>query len=310
MQLMRKTYGVVDGGPMVAAGNISTDMPQLLKRLYRFRERAAQRGLFRATRHWRKAALVAKLRRDWAGGYVLTSAKELAFIPAPLDARGEHVLFYGFDVPEPALRFAPSGAAVIDIGANLGEWAVPLAMAVGSAGRVLCCEPNPTAAAALSATLLINDLCHAQVMPVAVSSADGEGHLVIDVVDSGRSHLADDGVAVPLRSLDSIVAEHGLDRLDLLKIDAEGHEAQVFAGAGETLRRLRPTLIFETGHEAGAQRTQIADWLDAVDYDIVAVLHHYGALPCTMADYRATTGACAGTEARNILALPRRPGAD
>ena len=290
-----------DQGAQTAA-----DIPRLLKRLYRFRERAEAGGWARLGRRRRKAALLAALRRDWAGGYALIDSGELAFIPAPLDARGEHVLFHGFDAPPAAPRFAPLGGVAVDIGANIGEWAVPLAKAVGPGGRLLCCEPNPAMAAALTATLAINNLQQATVLPVAVSFCDGAGHLAIDPVDSGQSRLAGAGIAVMLRSLDSLVAEHGLQRLDLLKIDVEGHEAEVLAGAGQTLARLRPALIFESAHEDSDARAQIADRLDAAGYEILAVLHHYGALPCTMADYRAAAGACGGTEARNLLALPRR----
>ncbi|HTQ34200.1 MAG TPA: FkbM family methyltransferase [Stellaceae bacterium] len=284
----------------------AADIPRLLKRLYRFRARTEAGGWARLGRRRRKAALVAALRCDWPGGYALTDSGELAFVPAPLDARGEHVLFHGFDAPAAALRFAPQGGVAVDVGANLGEWSVPLAKAVGPGGLLLCCEPNPAMAAALSATLAINNLHQATVLPIAVSSCDGEGRLAINLVDSGQSRLSGAGIAVPLRSLDSLVADHGLQRLDLLKIDVEGHEAQVLAGAGETLARLRPAVIFESGHETGDERAQIAERLEAAGYEILAVLHHYGGLPCTMADYRAAAGACAGAEARNLLALPRR----
>jgi hypothetical protein len=81
----------------------------------------------------------------------------------------------------------------------------------------------------------------------------------------------------------------------------------VLAGADRTLRLLRPALIVESGHETQADRELIAGRLDGWAYDIRAVLHHYGALACTAADYRAARGACAGSEARNIVALPGPP---
>lgn len=285
-----------------------TNLPRLLKRLYRFRREvqgAARYSFSRLLRPRRKAALIAALRRDWAGGYALTDRGELAYVPAPLDARGEHLLFYGFALPEPALAFVQSGGVAIDVGANLGEWAVPLARAVGAGGRVLCCEPNPVVAAALAATLRINNLGQAEVLQLAVSDADGEGRFAIDRGDSGLSRLAAAGILVPLRALDSLVEEAALDRLDLIKIDVEGHEAAVLAGATQTLQRHCPALIFESGHEAADDRDRIAGLLERSAYDIVAVLHHYGALACTIADYRAGAGPCAGG-ALNLLALPTK----
>jgi FkbM family methyltransferase len=279
------------------------DLPGLLKRLHRFRRAAnSDSRLSHLLRRQRKAALVAALRRDWPGAYALTGKGELVFVPAPLEARGEHLLFYGFDMPEPALAFAPTGGIAIDIGANLGEWAVPLAKAVGVGGRVICCEPNPTVAAALAATLQINNLGQATIFEVALSDADGTGHLSVNPQDSGQSRLLDSGIAVPLRSLDSLVAETALDRVDLVKIDVEGHEAAVLAGAIRTLTDFRPALIFESGHETDGDRERIAGLLEETGYDIVAVLHHHGALPSTMTDYRTGTGPCAG-DALNLLAL-------
>jgi FkbM family methyltransferase len=279
----------------------------LLKRLYRFRERRQWRGLDRLFARQRKAALLGALTRAWPGGYVLTDSGELAYVPAPLDGRGERMMFYGFAAPAAALVFAPPGGVAIDVGANLGEWSVPLARAVGRDGRVLCIEPNPAVAAALAATLRINNLAQGEILPVALAAADGEGRLLIEPGDTGLSRLSagESGIAVRLRRLDSIVAERGLARLDLLKIDVEGHERQVLAGAAETLRRFRPAVVFESGHEAPDDRRAIAVFFDELAYDLVAVLHDHGALLCAAEDYTAAQGGCAAGEIRDILALPR-----
>jgi FkbM family methyltransferase len=287
-----------------------TDLPSLLKKLYRFRRAARRGGIARLFRRRRKAALLAALARDWPGGYTLTDQGDLAFVPAPLDAQGERLLFYGFAAPAAAVSFAPKSGVVIDVGANLGEWSVPLAKAVGPDGRVLCCEPNPAVAEALRTTLRINNLTQAAVLSVALSAHDGEGHLVVDPRDTGLSRVSSSraGIPVSLRRLDSIVVEHAIERLDFLKIDVEGCERQVFAGAIETLRRFRPAIVFESGHEAMGDRAAIGKALDDLSYDIVAVLHDYGALACHLDDYLAASDACRGPAARNILALPRQHG--
>jgi FkbM family methyltransferase len=285
------------------------DIPGLLKRLYRFRRQQRGRGLARLLARKRRAGLRSAFARHWRGGYVLTDAGELAFVPAPLDARGERVLFYGFAEPKAALAFVPLGGMAIDVGANLGEWSVPLAKTVGRQGRVLCIEPNTSTSNALTATLRINNLPQAEVMRVALSESDGSGHLLINARDTGLSRLTptagNGAVAVPLRRLDTIIAARVPPRLDLIKIDVEGHERQVLAGAADTLRQFRPAIVFESGHETPNDRQAIASLLDNTGYDIVAVMHDYGALTCCQRDYVVAAGACAGTEARNLLALPR-----
>jgi hypothetical protein len=46
-------------------------------------------------------------------------------------------------------------------------------------------------------------------------------------------------------TLDSFVRNRGVDRVNLIKIDTDGNELDVLKGAGDTLRRFRPIVIFE-----------------------------------------------------------------
>ena len=141
----------------------------------------------------------------------------------------------------------------------------------------------------------------------AVSDGEGDGRLAIDPANTGLSRLWSDrgGIDVRLRRLDSIVAEQALERVDLIKIDVEGQERGVFAGAVETLRRFRPAIVFESGLESATTATRSPTSSTPIATTLFAVLHDYGALDCSLDDYRAARGACRGSEARNILALPR-----
>jgi hypothetical protein len=91
----------------------------------------------------------------------------------------------------------------------------------------------------------------------------------------------------------------------VIKIDVEGHERDVIEGASETLRRFRPAVVLESGHESAGDRGSLADIFEHLDYEMICALHHHGALPCGLAEYRAAQGACAGREPRNLLLLPR-----
>ena len=142
------------------------------------------------------------------------------------------------------------------------------ARAVGPAGTVICVEPNPAVAEALAATLRINNLGQARVTAAALSDRDGEGRLAVDPATRPVATFRQ-GLTVPLRRLDAVVAEARLSRLDLVKIDVEGHELAVLSGAADSLRRFRPALIFESGHETPEQSRAIAGLLDELGYDIV-----------------------------------------
>ena len=287
---------------------------RLLKAVYRFRR---QRDLARALglpipfRRRRKAALVARLQRNWPGGYAVSVAGDLVFLPQPLEFQALRILFGGPGAHPAALGFLPAGGIALDIGANLGEWTLPLAKAAGAEGRVLAFEPNPAIAQALGRSLRINNLVQAAVVEVALSDRDGTAELRPDRENSGATRLAaaaEGGKTVTVRTcrLDRLAAEAGLGRLDLVKIDVEGHERRVLEGAMVTLDRFHPALVLESAHESAEDRAAIADLLARLGYAPAAALCDGGALPASLDDYRARRGACAGSEAHDLLWLPRR----
>ena len=261
-------------------------------------------------RRRRRAALDRALARDWSDAYVLCDEGDLFFIPRPVDFQGARIIFSGPAVFPTALKFLPSGGVGLDIGANLGEWSVPMAKAAGASGCVLCFEPNPNIAEALAKTLRVNNLPHARVLRTALSARASAAQLIIETANTGRSRLGvpaagQQGVTVQTQRLDDVVGAEGLERVDLIKIDVEGHERDVIEGARETLRRFRPAVILESGHESAADRGSLAEMLEHLDYELICVLHHHGALPCSFAEYRSAQAACAGREPRNLLLLPR-----
>ena len=135
------------------------------------------------------------------------------------------------------------GGTAIDIGANFGLYSFVLSRLCD---RVEAFEPQPACAAALRAYGAANIRVH----QVALSREDGTLELKIPV-SSGR---ALGGFAtlrevegeclryqVPVRRLDDFQFED----VRFVKVDVEGHELQVLAGAQETLRRHKPVLVIE-----------------------------------------------------------------
>lgn len=288
---------------------------RLLKALARCR--TAERGsglLARLLRRTRGRALLARLDADWQAGFVLHETGDLAFVPSPLDARGRHCLFNPPRAHDAALAVLAPGAVAIDIGASLGEWAVPLARAVGPAGRLMAFEPQPLAARALAATFRVNNLMQASVIEQAVSDAAGTRELAVQTVtssavDTGRAHIGAAGpgetmAAVRSVTLDGFVAAAGLARLDLVKIDVEGHERAVLDGARTTIARFHPAIVMETGHESAGDRAAIAALLRGAGHDLVGVLLDHGIVPASWDEYASAAAPCLPGAVHNLLVLP------
>jgi FkbM family methyltransferase len=139
------------------------------------------------------------------------------------------------------LRTTPG--TVVDVGANIGFITVRAARA---ASRVIAIEPHPTRFSYLERNVALNGLRNVTCINCAVGRTEGE--MVLYDVDPTLGPRPLDASAtpgrgrcyrVPLRTLDSLVQE-----ADLVKIDVEGYEEEVLGGATELLAR-RPLLVVE-----------------------------------------------------------------
>lgn len=152
------------------------------------------------------------------------------------------------------------GMTFIDIGANFGTYTLIGAERVGEAGRVIAIEPAAAIAALLFENAGLNGFAsRAEVLRCALGEAEGtltlyefatrqgSNTMLASVADDARTQFGEAIVTreVACRTLDSIAAEQGLDRIDLIKIDVEGFEDKVLAGGQATLLRYRPKLILE-----------------------------------------------------------------
>jgi FkbM family methyltransferase len=287
---------------------------RLLKALSRCRADASAGIVARLLQRSRRRALLARLEAEWRAGFVLHSTGDLVFVPTPLDARGCHNLLHPPSAHPAALAVLAPGAVAIDIGASLGEWAVPLARAVGPNGRLFAFEPQPLAARALVQTFRINNLVQAEAIEAAVSDRGGIQEMAMPQiasreVDSGRARIGAAGpgeTQSPVRSItiDAFAGEVGLTRLDLVKIDVEGHERAVLAGACNALARFRPAIVMETGHETAADRTAIEALLRGAGYGLTGVLLDHGVVPASWTAYAAAAAPCLKGEVHNLLLLP------
>lgn len=150
-----------------------------------------------------------------------------------------------------ARRVGP-GMHVADVGANFGYYSLLMGDLVGPKGRLLSVEPNPPVAEALTRTLDLNGLLsRSTVVAAAAGSGDGEGHLFVPAGEPKNAMLVDERtsggeaalVPVPIHSLDTLL--DGLERVDFLKIDAEGAEEDIMMGLTRTIERCRPRIVLE-----------------------------------------------------------------
>ena len=133
------------------------------------------------------------------------------------------------------------GDTVLDIGANIGVTALPLAQMVGAGGHVIAFEPQRLIFQTLCANVAINSLTQVQCFNAAVGAADGTvllGDLTPDVDQNfGGIELAlmKGAIKTPVIALDTFL---DVPKLKLIKLDVEGMELDALRGV---CRRLSGT---------------------------------------------------------------------
>lgn len=270
-----------------------------LLQLRNLRARKRERTPLRLHLRSRQDALTKQAEREWTGGYILTGDKDFMYLPKELDITTIERLTRE-SAPEPIIaKVCPPGGTVMDVGANMGDWSLPMAKAVGATGRVFAFEPVPYLADALAKTFRINGFSTSMVSRKALSDSIGEAAFTIaqkegdllNVRCSGLSLDLEDGyqTTVATTTLDAFCEEEKIDRLDFIKIDVESHEAAVIQGGAGTMERFRPAIVFEAGHwqEAPEQRQIIHDTLAPLGYRIVGILIEHGIIEADWDSYLA-----------------------
>lgn len=149
-------------------------------------------------------------------------------------------------------RSVAPGSTVLDIGANIGFFAVLASRLTGTGGSVCAVEALPANVRALRANIALNAADNVIVVEAAAADHVGRGAF-LEVAEHSWSHLADRGwhgatqraLDVELVTIDALVGAGVVPRPDVVKIDVEGSEAAVLDGMQRTLAEAAPTLIIE-----------------------------------------------------------------
>lgn len=129
----------------------------------------------------------------------------------------------------------PPGGVFVDVGANVGTYAMALARHVGSTGKVIAIEPHPVTHARLAFNRAASGFTQLILVPAAAGPSDGELMIETDGDNLGASHIvtgkpSGNSVKVPSLRLKRILDDAGVPRVDALKIDVEGFEDRVLTG--------------------------------------------------------------------------------
>jgi protein O-GlcNAc transferase len=202
-------------------------------------------------------------------------------VPDSLDLITPYVLREQQDFFEDELPFVRQllqpGQNVIDIGANYGVYTLPMAQKVGASGHVWAFEPASSTAQFLAQGIAANGFGHVTLEQKAVSNAPGSAQLALHVHSELNSIIH--GAAPPGRSeevslvtLDDCMDRHHWVDIDLIKIDAEGEEANIVKGGRRFFANLAPLVQYELRKNATDMNFDLIRSFAAIGYESYRLL--------------------------------------
>ena len=142
---------------------------------------------------------------------------------------------YNLDELDFLRQHTPDGGVFVDVGANVGTFALVMARQVGPAGKVVAIEPHPLTFGRLSFNHAASRANQVRLVQAAAGDSDGELMIESGGGNLGATHVVTaaasaEAIRVPSLRLTRILDEAGVTQVDSLKIDVEGFEDRVLVG--------------------------------------------------------------------------------
>jgi FkbM family methyltransferase len=154
-------------------------------------------------------------------------------------------------------KLVRSGNVVLDIGANIGSHTLPLARLIGDSGHVYAFEPTDFAINKLHNNLNLNTNLIKRVTVCQTMLVSNENILIEKELFSSWPLVGDNNLhekhkgqlmvttGARAATLDNIVKEYNITRIDFIKLDVDGFEYSVLSGGEKTLKKFKPTILME-----------------------------------------------------------------
>ncbi|TIT54887.1 MAG: FkbM family methyltransferase [Mesorhizobium sp.] len=180
-------------------------------------------------------------------------------------------------------RFLSDGDVAIDVGAQVGDSTVPIALACGPQGLVLAFEPNPFAFALLGANAALNP-SRLNIFPIPYAATPEDGSFVFDYGNPGFENGGDhtgvsrwkhgSAFSIPVegRRIEPLIrARLGrrIERLRYIKTDVEQHDLSVLISMGALIDECRPYIKSEVNHNLSmGERVRMHGFFADKGYDV------------------------------------------
>ncbi len=200
----------------------------------------------------------------------------LVVVPDALDLITPYVLREQLDFFEDELKFVrlllQPGQKVVDIGANYGVYTLSMAKRIGPNGHVWAFEPTSSTAKFLARGIAANEFEHVTLIQSAVSNVAGSAQLALQRNSELNSIIHDQASSAESETVSLVTLDDCADRfrwtdIELIKIDAEGEEANIVRGGRRFFSDLTPLVQYELRTNATQMNFGLIGEFAALGYD-------------------------------------------
>jgi len=141
----------------------------------------------------------------------------------------------------------------IDLGSNIGYYAVIESNIIGKSGKIFAIEPSPINFLALKLNLENQKKNNFSAYNIAIGNKNEEMEFIISTksnwskvrMNNEKINSTDKIIKIPVKTLDTFVNENNITKIDILRMDVEGFEYNIILGANETLEKFKPKIFVE-----------------------------------------------------------------
>lgn len=143
------------------------------------------------------------------------------------------------------------GMYEVDIGSNIGYYALLAGTLVGPSGKVLAIEPEPNNFKLLKMNVRNNNIENVETIQCAIGSKDGVSEFYLTEASNTNSLITPStdrivsSIQVCTRKLDTVIKDYGLPQIDLVRMDIEGGEIIAIKGMRYILKHYKPKVLVE-----------------------------------------------------------------
>lgn len=163
-----------------------------------------------------------------------------------------------------------SGMQCVDVGAHVGSFTLLASLMVGKEGKVIAIEPETKNFNQLIKNLKLNKIENVITKNIALSDINGKEDFFIDKGSCCHSFFRQDSsidkIQVESKTLDTLLAELNINKINILKIDTEGSELKVLKGARETLLKNSKMKIIIAAEHYPEEISEVVEYLKNLNF--------------------------------------------